>query len=273
MPEAAGIVKLFSRLHRDLRREAEFVTRQASPTAVHRTRVAARRLRSLAAAIPGLRDSRAQNRCIRDLRALAHELAPVREADVLREGVHEALKEFTSETPSARRHVAVLLDQERAPARRQLRPHTRSLAWSERLERVDRSLRELQSQLARIHDGQGLARSMLLESAQAVAKATREEDGSASQLHRLRVQAKAFRYVVEVLAKALALDSERLAKSARAAQQTIGRYLDARHARKWVARHRELLAEPLGSDLERHLGRQEKRAFKDLRRALRKIAK
>lgn len=273
MPHAAGIVRLFSRLHRELRRETVIVTRQASPAAVHRTRVAARRLRSLAAAIPGLRDSRAQIRCIRDLRALAHELAPVREADVLREGLLEALKEFASETPSARRHVAVLLEQERAATRRALRPHTQSLVWSERLERLDQSVRELQRQLERTHDDQGLARSMLLESAQALAIARREEDGSASQLHRLRVQAKAYRYVVEVLAKSLALDSERLAKPARTVQQAVGRYLDARFARKWVARHRELLAEPLRSDLDRHLRRKEQRAFEESRRALRKIAK
>lgn len=272
MPHAAGIVQLFSRLHRELQREAAIVARQASPAAVHRARVAARRLRSLAAAIPGLRNARAQERCIRDLRAFAHELAPVREADVLRETLLEALKEFTSETPTARRHVVELLDQERAAMRRQLRPHARSLVWAERVERLDQAVRELQQQLQRTNDDQGLARSMLLESAQALATAGREVDDSASQLHRLRVHAKAYRYVVEVLAKSLALDSERLTKPARTAQQAIGRYLDLRHARKWVAQHRRVLAEPLRSDLEKRLKRMEKRAFKQSRRALRKLA-
>jgi CHAD domain-containing protein len=147
------------------------------------------------------------------------------------------------------------------------------VVWLERVERLDEAVLELQHQLERTNDDQGLARSMLLESAQALATARREVDDSASQLHRLRVQAKAYRYVVEVLAKSLALDSERLARPARTAQQAIGQYLDVRHARKWVAGHRELLSEPLGPDLERNLKRKEKRALKSSRQALRKIAK
>ena len=272
MVQASGIVNDIFRLHRELRREAAIVARHASPAAVHRARVAARRLRSLAAAIPGLRDPRAQNRCIRDLRALAHELAAVREADVLREELLESLSEFTSETPSARRHVAVLLEQERAAARRLLNRHTHSLVWSERLERLDQSVRELKRQLERTSDGKGLARSMMLQSAQALAQACRHQDGSVSALHSARVHAKAYRYVIETLAKQLGLDSERLARPARAIQQAAGRHLDARNVRKWVARHRDALAEPLGFELHALLAGKEKRALKETRRALRKVA-
>jgi len=269
---ASGMDSLFSKLHRELRREAALVARHASPPAVHRTRVAARRLRSLAAALPGLRDPRARDRCIRDLRALSHELAAVREVDVLREGLLAALPQLSAVTPSARRHLAVLLEQERAAARRLLHRHTQSLVWSERLERLDQSVHDLKGQLARTSDSRGLARVMLLESAQALALARRQVDGRASSLHRVRVQAKAYRYVIEILARQLELDSERLAAPARATQQAIGRYLDARNARKWTVRHGDVLAEPLRSGLRKLLAGEEKRALKEARRALRKLA-
>lgn len=257
------------KLQRDLRREAALVERGASPGAVHRTRVAARRLRSLATVLVGLRDRPAAKRYVRDLRALAHELAPVREADVLRKELLDTARKVKTHAPSAQRHLAVILEQQRAAARKSLRRHTHSLVWSERLERLDRSAQELARELARAADGRLLARSMLLESAQALARARRHVDGSARALHRLRIQAKASRYVTEVLAKQLGLEVERLAAPARVTQQVVGRYLDARAARKWVARQRESLAEPLSSNLRKRLGRDEKRALKASRRELR----
>ncbi len=273
MARSSAVVSLFSRLHRDLRREAALVARRSSPAAVHRTRVAARRLRSLAAVLVGLRERPAAQRYIRDLRALAHELAPVRDADVLRDELLDAASGLKTPMPIAHRHLAVLLEQQRSAARRQLHRHARSVVWSERLERLDQSSRDLQSQLMRARDGRLLGRSMLLESAQALARARRHVDGRARTLHRLRIQAKSCRYVTEVLAKQLGLEADRLAAPARATQQAVGRYLDGRDACKWVARHRESLAGPLHSELRKLLARDEKRALKASRRELRKLAK
>jgi CHAD domain-containing protein len=272
MAITSGIDGILDRLNRDLRREARHVERQASPLAVHRTRVAARRLRSFVAAIPGRSESRAQRRCIRDARALADELAAVRDGDVLGEWLLESLPQAGPVTPGSRRQLLVLLEKERASARRLLRHHTRSLVWPERLARLDQSVQELKVQIGHSSATRELARAMLLESAQALAQASRQMDGRASSLHRVRVQAKAYRYVIELLAGDLMLDSERLAAPARAAQQAVGRYLDARNARKWVARHRAVLAEPVCSGLGKVLARKEKRALKEARRALRKLA-
>ncbi len=273
MSGSTPVVGLFTRLHRELRREAALVARRPSPGAVHRTRVAARRLRSLTTVLTGLRERAEGERYLRDLRALAHELAAVREADVMREELLDAARDLSRSMLGAYHQLALLLEQQRSAARRQLHRHTQSIVWSERLERLDRSSRELTAQLGRVRDGRILARSMMLESAQALARSHRQLNGRPRSLHRLRIQAKASRYVTEVLAKQLGLDADRLAAPARATQQVVGRYLDGRDARKWVARHRELLAEPLRAQLRARLARDEKRALKASRRGLASLGK
>jgi CHAD domain-containing protein len=266
------VVRLFKRLHRDLRRELAVVARHPSPAAVHRTRVAARRLRSLTSVLIGLRGRPAAQRYLRDLRALGHELAPVREADVLRKELLDAADDLKGDMPAAHRQLAIILEQERSDARKQLRRHMRSLTWEERMARLDESARELRYELARAHDSRVLARTMLLESAQALAQSRRQLNGRVRTLHRLRIQAKASRYVTEVLGKQLGLDAERLAAPARATQQAVGRYLDGRDARKWVSRHRQELDAPLRAELRKRLARGEKHALKNSHRELRRLA-
>ncbi|HSD75367.1 MAG TPA: CHAD domain-containing protein [Steroidobacteraceae bacterium] len=272
MAGSSAVVRLFKRLHRDLRREAQLVARHPSPAAVHRARVAARRLRSLTSVLTGLRERPAAQRYMRDLRALAHELAVVREADVMREELLDAADGLKGTMPSAHQQLQLLLEQERSAARRDLHRHTRSLIWTERMQRLDEASRNLSDELARAGDGRVLARSMLLETAQALAHSRRQVNGRPRALHRLRIQAKASRYVTEVLGKQLGLDAERLAAPARATQQAVGRYLDGRDARKWLARHRVALDAPLHAELRERLARDEKRAFKSSRRELRKLA-
>ena len=272
MAGTSAVVRLFKRLHRELQREAGHVARHPSPSAVHRARVASRRLRSLTSVLTGLRGRRAVQRYDRDLRALAHELAPVREADVMRKELLEAAEDLKGEMPSAHRQLALMLEQERAAARKQLLRHTRSLAWQERIERLEESSRDLRHELARTRDGRILARAMLLESAQALAHSRRQVNGKARTLHRLRIQAKASRYVTEVLGRQLGLDAERLSAPARATQNAVGRYLDGRDARKWVTRHRDALDAPLRVELRKRLARGEKHALKDSHRELRKLA-
>jgi CHAD domain-containing protein len=271
MAGTSAVVRLFKRLHRDLRSAVTTVARKPSPAAVHRTRVAARKLRSLISVLTGLRGRRAAQRYMRDLRALAHELAPVREADVMRKELLDAADDLRADMPSAHRELAHLLEEERDAARKELRQHMGSLTWDERLQRLDESARDLRRELEKSGDGRVLARAMLIESAQALANSRRQVNGKARTLHRLRIQAKSSRYVTEVLGKQLGLDVERLAAPARATQQVIGRYLDGRDARKWVRRHREALDSPLHAELRRRLQRGEKHALKDSHRELRKL--
>lgn len=271
MARTSAVVRLFKRLHRDLRREAGRVARHPSPAGVHRARVAARRLRSLTDAVTGLRGRQAVQRYLRDLRALAHELAPVREADVVREELLDAADDLKGDMPSAHRELARILDRERDAARKELLRHARSLTWEERMARLDESARELRAELEQLGDSRVLARAMLLESVQALARSRQRVNGRARALHRLRIQAKASRYVTEVLGKQLGLDAERLAAPARATQQAVGRYLDEREARKWVSRHRTALDAPLHTALRKRLLKDEKRALKISHREMRKL--
>src|SRR5262249_18863573 len=247
-----GLERVFAEHYLSLERAAESVARSPSVTTVHRTRVAARRLRALLEAF-GERGERIEvRRFKRDLRALALELASIRQADVLREGMHEALTGLNGTAVPARRRMIALLDRECVAARHEFGAHAHSRTWEERLERMQRSSSEVQA-LLRNRDPQAAAREMIVNSAQAFWRARRRVNKSARRLHHLRIRAKAHRYVVDSLAPFVGLDARQFSIAARAVQHGIGQHLDACYARDWLdARHEQVDAD-LSRIASRHL--------------------
>jgi CHAD domain-containing protein len=266
------LVKMFDQQHERLRLAAAGVARNPSVEAVHAARVAARRLRALLDALGDLEGRPEVRRYERDLRALALELATVRQADVLREGMQATLAIPEEVHVPAKRNLMALLSRDCVAARRQLRAHTRSLAWSERLERLERSRTELQRLLRRIRDQQIVARDMIVNSAQAFWRARRHAGRDAERLHRLRIRAKAHRYVVESLAPFMGLDARHFSTAARGVQQGIGYYLDVRIARKWLQAHAGELDKALVKRTSRRLRAEGRKALKDAKRGLRSLA-
>ena len=270
-PSKPDLANVFARQHAQLRLSAARVARNPAIEAVHDARVAARRLRALLDALGDLEGVEVR-RYERDLRALALELGAVRQADVLRESVRGALAKLERVDAPAQRALLAQLNRECLAARRHLRAHTRSLAWRERLSRLELSSADVQGLLRRGGDPQNAVRDMIVNSAQAFWRARRRPDRNAVRLHRLRIRAKAHRYVVESLAPFMGLDARHFSTAARGVQQGIGEYLDARIARKWLEAHAQEIDRALAQRVSRRLRAGGRKALKRARQGLRSLS-
>jgi CHAD domain-containing protein len=265
------LARVFAEHYFVLQRAATSVARSPSAAAVHRTRVAARRLRALLEAF-GQRGERVEvRRFKRDLRALALELAAVRQADVLREGMQEALAGLNGSHVSARRRMVALLERECGATRRGFAEHAHSLAWGERLERMQRSSSEVQA-LLRNRDSQTTARDMIVNSAQEFWRARRRVNKTTRRLHHLRIRAKAHRYVVDALAPFVGLDARQFSIAARAVQHGIGQHLDASYAQDWLSSRRKQVDADLSKVACKHLREAGRRALKQAKKRLHSLS-
>ena len=136
----------------------------------------------------------------RDLRSLALELATVRQADVMREEMLDTLAKLSNGKVPARRKIGVLLDQECALARRQLQEHTHSRGVEGAPGKTATLAAAVHARLGQMRDQHSVARNMIVNSAQAFWRARRRGNGSARNLHKVRIHAKSHRYVVDALA-------------------------------------------------------------------------
>ena len=266
------LATVFSLHQQQLERAAAAVARNPSVGAVHRTRVAARRLRALLRSLGEGENHIEVRRYRRDLRSLALELATVRQADVMREEMLGTLAKLDDSEIPARRKVRALLDRECVLARRRFSAHARSLAWQERLQRLQRSSTELQARLGQMRDGQSLARNMIVNSAQAFWRARRRGNGNWRDLHRVRIHAKSHRYVVDALAPLVDLDARQFSVTARAIQHGIGRHLDARVARKWLSSHKDPVSASLAKHAAQRLRTEGRKSLKEAKLGLRSLS-
>ena len=246
------LVTVFSLHQQQLERAAAAVAHNPSVGAVHRTRVAARRLRALLRSLGEGENHIEVRRYRRDLRSLALELATVRQADVMREEMLETLAKLDDSEIPARRKVRALLDRECVLARRRFSAHARSLAWQERLQRLQRSSAELQARLGQMRDGQSMARNMIVNSAQAFWRARRRGNGNWRDLHRVRIHAKSHRYVVDALAPLVDLD--------------------ARVARKWLSSHEDPVSASLAKHAAQRLRTEGRKSLKEAKLGLRSLS-
>lgn len=266
------LVTVFSLHQQQLERAAAAVARNPSMGAVHRTRVAARRLRALLRSLGEGENHIEVRRYRRDLRSLALELATVRQADVMREEMLGTLAKLDDSEIPARRKVRALLDRECVLARRRFSAHARSLAWQERLQRLQRSSTELQARLGQMRDGQSMARNMIVNSAQAFWRARRRGNGNWRDLHRVRIHAKSHRYVVDALAPLVDLDARQFSVTARAIQHGIGRHLDARVARKWLSSHKDPVSASLAKHAAQRMRTEGRKSLKEAKLGLRSLS-
>ena len=266
------LVTVFSLHQQQLERAAAAVARNPSMGAVHRTRVAARRLRALLRSLGEGENHIEVRRYRRDLRSLALELATVRQADVMREEMLDTLATLDDIEIPARHKVRALLDRECVLARRRFSAHARSLAWQERLQRLQRSSTELQARLGQMRDGQSMARNMIVNSAQAFWRARRRGNGNWRDLHRVRIHAKSHRYVVDALAPLVDLDARQFSVTARAIQRGIGRHLDARVARKWLSSHKDPVSASLAKHAAQRMRTEGRKSLKEAKLGLRSLS-
>jgi CHAD domain-containing protein len=208
----------------------------ANAEAVHRTRVAARRLRSELRTFGSLLDHGGCDGLRRDLQWLASELGRVRDLDVLEKTVLASSARHPEIPAVAVAEILSALDLERSDTRRVMR---RQLA-SERAAR----LREQLEELARYEQPQ---LTPALPAAERVIAHVRKPwrrlqravadlpaEPTPAQLHRVRIKTKRVRYAAEALAPIIGNKTKKFAAAATALQDLLGEFNDAWVAVRWL---------------------------------------
>jgi len=247
-PRAADLRRLIEARHARFLAELQAAERSPGVQAVHRTRVAARSLRSLLATLkPALRPTLfARSR--RDLRNMAVELEEVREADVRRSWLAALARESGVLTPGAGRALVVELERERDAARRRLRKHLRSQAYHERTLRLAATLSDRRLVPGDV-DAAKVVHRRLARRWKRLRRALAARVDDPQALHELRLAAKHARYASEALMPLLGIEAPRELKALRSLQDCLGEHRDATEAGEWLAG----LGEPLGPVLLRRL--------------------
>jgi len=240
-PRADDLRRLIDTRHAAFRAELEAVERSPGKDAVHRTRVAARSLRSLLATLkPVLRPSLLV-RARRDLRNLAAEFGDVREADVRRAWLADLARDSEALSPGACGALATELERDRDAARKRLRRHLRSQAYRERRLRLAATLGD-----RRLVTGGGNTSNLLAQRLRKrwkrLRRALETRSGDPDALHELRLATKHARYASEALMPLLGIEDRNAPKALKRLQDCLGEHRDATEALTWLVR----LGEPLG---------------------------
>lgn len=211
---------------------------------VHKTRVEARRLRSLLGTLKPLMRRDYLERACRDLRNLALELSELRQANVRRTWLDRLACESGALERAAHRHLLAAMDRSRTEARRRYLAHTRTLAYRERYERLASTLTDPQLVQAR-GDLEPVVRIRLRKRWKRLQCALRALPDDTRGLHELRLAAKHVRYASEGLAPLLGLDLRHELQRLKQLQDCLGGHRDAADALEWLDR----LDEPAGLGL------------------------
>jgi CHAD domain-containing protein len=225
-------------------REQEARVRSGEASAVHKMRIAARRLRTplqtgqplLVGPTDGLVD---------ELRWLGRELGGARDAQVLRERLQQLLSTQPPELVMG--PVDVLVDDELSAAEQRGRAHALAALDDARYARLVRDLDVLARDLPTTEEADGpagevlprLVRRDLKRLRRAVRDAGEAEAGGAHDvaLHDARKKAKRLRYAAEMAVPALGEQAKRLASSAKAVQQALGEHQDTVMSRRFLREH------------------------------------
>jgi CHAD domain-containing protein len=251
-PTAGDVVREYLRRHvGELLRHESFV-RTGDAHAVHRMRVATRRLRSVLATYRPLLDRTRTDPVRAELRWLADALGGVRDNDVLEARLQEALAELPPDLVSDT--VAARIDEEMAARRREARGKLLDALDDRRYVRLLDSLEELAGDPPR--SGRA-ARPATTELSRLAARAVRRVQLSASAaagapgavdvvaavdgpgaapglselLHVVRKDAKRARYAAEAAEPVAGKKATRLARRMRAVQDVLGEHHDSVVAR------------------------------------------
>lgn len=241
---AGDLRALFATRFDALCREMQRAERSPAQRPVHKTRVEARRLRSLLGTLKPLLRRDCRERACRDLRNLALELSELRQADVRRTRLDRLACESGALEPAAHRNLLAAMDRSRAEARRRYRAHTRTLAYRERYERLASTLADPQLVQPR-GDLEPVVRMRLRKRWKRLQCALRARPADTRGLHELRLAAKHVRYASEDLAPLLGLDLRRERQRLKQLQDCLGGHRDAADALEWLAS----LEEPAGPEL------------------------
>jgi CHAD domain-containing protein len=238
---AGAVVLAYLREQIAVLRAHDPLVRLDAPDAVHKTRVSARRIRSVLQGYRRILDRSATAELVADLRWLGAELAPARDGEVLAAHIDAAVdalpddevlgpvavqvtRRFAREQADGRAQALEALNserylqlQERLDALVDAPPHTRRA--EERA--TDELPRAIRKSLRRTAEHRNAA-----DAADAADAAERD-----TALHEMRKAAKRARYVLEAAEPALGKDTRKLRKRVKAVQSLLGDHHDTVVAR------------------------------------------
>ena len=265
-PRADDLRRLIETRHAALRAELGAVERSPGRDAIHRTRVAARSLRSLLATLKPLLRPSLLARARRDLRNMAAELGDVREADVRRAWLADLARDSEALSPGACRALELELERDRDASRKRLRRHLQSQAYRERSLRLAETLGDRRFVSAGGNAGDVVA-LRLRKRWKRLRRAFDARSADPEALHELRLAAKHTRYASEALMPLLGIEDRRAPKELRELkrlQDCLGEHRDATEALAWLASLGEPLGPVLLGRLEDPIGRVRLRRLREL---------
>ena len=226
--------------------------RAARPGDVHDARVAARRLRALLATYRPLFDQRRAQRLRRGLRDFARGLSGPRDADVRRDLLLAVAQRVPRFAAADTRCLRSALRRDCAKSRRAMRELLGNEDWAESAGILAdrRTLAALRLRSAvELPELMELVDQPWREAGNRLAAGP----GSPAQLHRLRLILKRCRYALESVSSLQPGRAGRVVDRLRSAQDSLGEYLDAVAARKWLKGNDAMLGQRLVRRLDDEL--------------------
>lgn len=206
---------------------------EADTATVHRSRVAARRLRSLLKTFGPLLEPRRTRLYRIDLRSFARAFTAVRESDVIAALLAGLAREGVGLGPASLRRLGAALEDYRQEARSTLRRHLREPGW----QALARALLERSAAGPPLRNGRATAAEVLDLTAgswRKLMKLLNKKPKSVAELHALRLALKHCRYAHEAVAGFEPDSAAELLDRLKAAQDGIGEHRDAVAALHWV---------------------------------------
>ena len=259
-------------LHRQLDQAAGALTAAVTPTAIHNTRVAARRLRVLLHAYEREFDSKEARRFRRKLKSLARDLAAARDADVMRLVIAQVARNRRGTIGRNSRALYLRALKRHATALHGLRLTIAAAPWQQRL----RDLRQLAALSSLVKGSGALAATatdrLVKRRRRRLCGALDRGGWTPKRLHKIRLKVKAMRYLLEGCLSKSAIGASLELKRLRQIQGCLGEMHDEENVLKSLCaglRHVEAVREvckKLKTRKGRHI-----HAFKGHRKALMRI--
>jgi CHAD domain-containing protein len=259
-------------LHRNLDQSAAALNFAVTPTAIHKTRVAARRLRVLLHAYRREFDSNEAKRFRRELKLLTRDLEAAREADVTRHVIAQVAKTRDGTIGRNSRALHRRAVKQCAAVLRSLRLTIAAAPWQQRL----RDLRQLAGLSSLVKENRALAAKVMDRVVKRRRRRLRDALGRAGRrakrFHKIRLKVKAMRYLLESGLPKTAIATSLELKRLRQIQTCLGDMHDEENVLKSLGAeptHREAARE-LCKKLKTRKGRHI-HAFKGHRKELMRI--
>jgi CHAD domain-containing protein len=233
-------------LHRTLDRNAAALAAAVTPSAIHNTRVAARRLRVLLHVYEREFDSKRAKRYRRELKLLSRDLEPAREADVMRHVIAQVAKNRDGTISRDSRALYLRAKDQYAAAIHGLRLTIGSARWLQsltdlrHLTGLSPLVKENTAVTARVMD------RLVKRRRQRLRGALNRVGRNPKRIHKIRLKVKAMRYLLESCLSKSAIATSLELKRLRQIQTGLGEMHDEENLLEFLSaepRHREAARE------------------------------